>query len=68
MARPQRFENLGEPGGGRTRDHLIKSQVLYQLSYRLSQERRNLVADSAAVNADKVAVQVFHKAGPNLLK
>ncbi len=27
----------GEPAGGRTRDHLIKSQVLYQLSYRLSQ-------------------------------
>ena len=24
----------GEPGGGRTRDNLIKSQVLYQLSYR----------------------------------
>ena len=24
----------GEPGGGRTHDHLIKSQVLYQLSYR----------------------------------
>lgn len=25
---------IGEPGGGRTRDNLIKSQVLYQLSYR----------------------------------
>lgn len=24
----------GEPGGTRTRDHLIKSQMLYQLSYR----------------------------------
>ena len=25
----------GEPGGDRTHDHLIKSQMLYQLSYRL---------------------------------
>ena len=25
---------IGEPGGDRTRDHLIKSQMLYQLSYR----------------------------------
>ncbi len=57
--------NLGEPGGGRTRDHLIKSQVLYQLSYRLSQEGRNLVGDSAPVNEDKVAAQDFHKSGAN---
>ncbi len=27
---------IGEPGGTRTRDHLIKSQMLYQLSYRPS--------------------------------
>lgn len=27
---------IGDPGGIRTRDHLIKSQVLYQLSYRIS--------------------------------
>ncbi len=26
----------GEPGGTRTHDHLIKSQVLYHLSYRLT--------------------------------
>jgi hypothetical protein len=26
--------NLGEPGGARTRDHRIKSAMLYQLSYR----------------------------------
>gem|GEM_PF-3471506 len=26
----------GDPGGNRTRGHLIKSQVLYQLSYRIS--------------------------------
>jgi hypothetical protein len=25
---------VGEPGGTRTRDHMIKSHVLYQLSYR----------------------------------
>ena len=33
-----RFEN-GEPGGDRTHDHLIKSQMLYQLSYRPKQRR-----------------------------
>ena len=27
-------ENNGEPGGIRTRDHRIKSAMLYQLSYR----------------------------------
>jgi hypothetical protein len=27
---------LGEPAGTRTQDHLIKSQVLYQLSYGLA--------------------------------
>ena len=27
----------GEPGGDRTHDHLIKSQMLYQLSYRPKQ-------------------------------
>ena len=25
----------GDPGGNRTRDNLIKSQVLYRLSYRI---------------------------------
>ena len=28
----------GEPGGARTRDHRIKSAMLYQLSYRLPDE------------------------------
>jgi hypothetical protein len=28
------LENSGEPGGTRTRDHRIKSAMLYQLSYR----------------------------------
>jgi hypothetical protein len=27
--------DFGEPGGARTRDHRIKSAMLYQLSYRL---------------------------------
>src|SRR5262245_6354975 len=43
-------EDLGEPGKNRTCDPLIKSQLLYRLSYGLSQERRNLVADSGPVN------------------
>jgi hypothetical protein len=30
------FRMTGEPGGARTRDHRIKSAMLYQLSYRLS--------------------------------
>ena len=47
----QVFEMLGEPGKNRTCDPLIKSQLLYRLSYGLSQERRNLVFDSAPVNA-----------------
>ena len=33
---PKSLISLGEPGGTRTHDHLIKSQVLYHLSYRLS--------------------------------
>src|SRR5262249_13654554 len=31
---PDKFQ-YGEPGGTRTHDHLIKSHVLYHLSYRL---------------------------------
>lgn len=34
------IEILGEPAGARTRDLLIKSQLLYQLSYRLSSRVR----------------------------
>ena len=30
------MRKYGEPGGARTRDHRIKSAMLYQLSYRLS--------------------------------
>ncbi|MEY4785661.1 MAG: hypothetical protein RIR41_3596 [Pseudomonadota bacterium] len=43
-------KSLGEPGRNRTCDPLIKSQLLYRLSYRLPQERRNLVFDLLAVN------------------
>ena len=35
----QREQN-GEPGGARTRDHRIKSAMLYQLSYRPGDARR----------------------------
>ena len=34
-------ENNGEPGGNRTRDHRIKSAMLYQLSYRPEGVSRN---------------------------
>jgi hypothetical protein len=30
----ENVENNGDPGGARTRDHRIKSAMLYQLSYR----------------------------------
>ena len=60
---PQRHlkleESLGEPGKNRTCDPLIKSQLLYRLSYGLSQERRNLVFDSAGVNVGKAAPGEF---------
>ena len=52
-------EGLGEPGRNRTCDPLIKSQLLYRLSYRLSQERRNLVFDSGWVNVGKAAPSDF---------
>jgi hypothetical protein len=32
---PNLLNPNGEPGGARTRDHRIKSAMLYQLSYRL---------------------------------
>ena len=35
------IEFIGEPGGIRTRDLLIKSQMLYRLSYRLPQPADN---------------------------
>jgi hypothetical protein len=28
--------NVGDPGGARTRDHMLKRHVLYQLSYRIT--------------------------------
>jgi hypothetical protein len=35
------IDSIGEPGGARTRDHRIKSAMLYQLSYRLALSREN---------------------------
>jgi hypothetical protein len=32
----------GDPGGNRTRDNLIKSQVLYRLSYRIISVGKNV--------------------------
>jgi hypothetical protein len=55
----QVFESLGEPGRNRTCDPLIKSQLLYRLSYSLSQERRNLVFDSAEVNEGYASNRAF---------
>src|SRR5262252_3509095 len=43
---------LGEPAGTRTQDHLIKSQVLYHLSYRLigaCVEARPRLVNTAAI-------------------
>lgn len=31
----EKIEAFGDPAGIRTQDHLIKSEVLYQLSYRI---------------------------------
>jgi hypothetical protein len=28
--------DVGDPGGARTRDHMLKRHVLYQLSYRIT--------------------------------
>ncbi len=40
----------GEPGGIRTRDPLIKSQVLYRLSYGLGGRARTIGASDRGVN------------------
>jgi hypothetical protein len=36
------FDFIGEPGGTRTRDPMIKSHVLYRLSYGLSLHFNNV--------------------------
>lgn len=59
---------IGEPGKNRTCDPLIKSQLLYRLSYGLSQERRNLVFDSTGVNVGKAASPDFHGMVQNRLE
>ena len=40
---PNRMNDLrGEPAGARTRDHRIKSAMLYQLSYRLKHNQDSM--------------------------
>ena len=41
------YQVNGEPGGARTRDHRIKSAMLYQLSYRLPFDRICLIEADA---------------------
>ena len=40
---PPLFIKNGEPAEARTRDNLIKSQVLYQLSYRLLESKKSFI-------------------------
>jgi hypothetical protein len=47
---------FGEPAGTRTQDHLIKSQVLYHLSYRLAVA--GVEARAEPVNSKRGAVRV----------
>ncbi len=48
----QLFGKNGEPGGTRTRDHRIKSAMLYQLSYRPLLESGESSYCSASLNAE----------------
>src|SRR6185437_7846283 len=55
-------ENYGEPGGTRTRDHRIKSAMLYQLSYRPGREswRRPCVLQGQdSIRARYVLISAF---------
>ena len=47
-------ENNGEPGGNRTRDHRIKSAMLYQLSYRPFRVTRFSLAEMPRVEIHPV--------------
>ena len=51
---PQVVENNGEPSRARTCDPLIKSQLLYQLSYRPIRERKKLYVRSVECQAGEV--------------
>ena len=41
--RPTLTERYGEPAGARTRDPRLKRAMLYQLSYRLTEQRARIV-------------------------
>jgi hypothetical protein len=48
----QAIEKDGEPGGARTRDHRIKSAMLYQLSYRLVESERGSTPGKGPLQSD----------------
>ena len=48
------IENNGEPGGTRTRDHRIKSAMLYQLSYRPMADKQNFPQNSKRPRTPKL--------------
>jgi hypothetical protein len=48
------FDLFGEPAGTRTQDHLIKSQVLYHLSYGLA--GAGVEARAGSVNSERGAI------------
>jgi hypothetical protein len=56
------LEKFGEPGGARTRDHRIKSAMLYQLSYRpvndLRGTRRSGISFGASCKTDQMTHSV----------
>jgi hypothetical protein len=52
---------LGERAGTRTRDLLIKSQLLYRLSYALVTMRKILPVDAVSI-PKKAPGQAFHRA------
>jgi hypothetical protein len=49
----KRKKKNGEPGGTRTRDHRIKSAMLYQLSYRPVLRLRASPASSAVIHPSR---------------
>ena len=49
---------VGEPGGTRTRDPVIKSHMLYHLSYRLAREISMLTGNSKHWKQPRVAKPV----------
>jgi hypothetical protein len=51
----------GEPGGARTRDHRIKSAMLYQLSYRLKHNQDSMLTLFLCPPASPVEVMAEHR-------